>query len=233
MNNITKIIAGIIAVVVIAVGGYFGYIWFAGGSGEPTTDIADAAETIEDAGEGTRFSIITEGSEARFELDEDLRGVRTTAIGTTDQIAGEIVINFANPQASQIGTIRVNSRTLETDQSFRNRKLRADILKSSQDEFEFIDFEPTALIGLPESIEIGGTYEFEIVGNLTIIGQTHEATFAATVTLDSETQISGSATATVLRSDYGINIPSVPTVANVEDEVLLTLTFIAEMVEGE
>jgi polyisoprenoid-binding protein YceI len=233
MKNIAQIIAGLVVAAVIVVAGYLGYIWFSGGSGEPSTDISEAAQTIEAAGEGTRFAITTEGTEARFELDEDLRGIRTTAIGTSNQVAGEIAINFDNPQASQMGTIRVNARTLETDQAFRNRALRADILKSSQDEFEFIDFEPTALNGLPESIEMGATYHFEIVGNLRIVGQTHEATFAATITLDSESQISGTATTTVLRSDYGIAIPSVPSVANVEDEVELNLRFVAGAVQEE
>lgn len=231
MNNTVRMIVGVIVVAIIAVGAFFAYIWFAGGSGEPSTDIGEAVESVEGAGEGTVFSIVAESSEARFELDEDLRGSRVTAVGTTNQVGGDIVLNFDNPQASELGTIRINSRTLETDQSFRNRALRAEILKSSQDEFEFIDFEPTTLNGLPESIEVGSTYEFEIVGNLTVIGETKEATFAASVTVDSETQISGTASGTVLRSDYGIIIPSVPAVANVEDEVLLILNFVAA-VEG-
>ena len=52
-------------------------------------------------------------------------------------------------------------------------------------------------------------------------------TFAATVTLDSETQISGSATVNLLHGDFGLVIPDVPSVANVTDDVTLSLEFVA------
>jgi len=52
-------------------------------------------------------------------------------------------------------------------------------------------------------------------------------TFAVRVTAVSPTQLQGTASATVTRSDYGLNIPSVPNVANVEEEVELYIDFTA------
>jgi hypothetical protein len=43
----------------------------------------------------------------------------------------------------------------------------------------------------------------------------------------SETQIAGIASAIIARSDYGLTIPSVPNVANVEEEVELYIDFVA------
>ncbi|MBX3055144.1 MAG: hypothetical protein KF770_01610 [Anaerolineae bacterium] len=43
----------------------------------------------------------------------------------------------------------------------------------------------------------------------------------------SATQLTGTATATVSRGDYGLQIPSVPNVANVEEEVELIIDFVA------
>ena len=81
-------------------------------------------------------------SQATFTLQEDLRGARTTVVGATSEIGGNIMVNLTDPSASSIGTILINARTLETDNSFRNRALRSQILKSAQDAHEFIVFEP-------------------------------------------------------------------------------------------
>lgn len=191
---------------------------------------AEAAEATQEAaaastGERTLYRIDSSNSQVSFALQEDLRGVRTDVIGTTTEVAGDIVIDYANPAASQIGTIRINARTLETDQSMRNRMIRSEILLSAQDAYEFIEFVPTAINGLPAAVEVGETYTFEIVGNLTMIGVSREVAFDATVTIASAEQISGTATATVLYSDWGISIPSVPQVANVTPEVTLTINF--------
>src|SRR5690606_7559537 len=147
--------------------GFFDYLYIAGGSGEVIQDISDVAEEIEDAGDGVLFRIVPEESEVSFTLEEDLGGVRTTVIGTTTQVGGDIVINFDNPSASEIGTITINARSLETDQSFRNQAIRANILRSGQDAYEFITFDPTSISGLPDTVEIGETYNFDITGSLT------------------------------------------------------------------
>ena len=203
----------------------------------PTEEVVEEPEptqvpTEEVAAARTLYRIGTDGSEVTFSLDEDLRGSRITVVGATDQVAGDIVIDFGNPAASQIGTIRINARTLETDNNFRNRAIRGQILRSSEDEFEFIEFVPTALNGLPESVTVGETYTFEIVGDLTITGVSREVTFTTTVTMDSETAISGVATATVLYADWGINIPDVPSVSNITDEVILAIDFVANQAES-
>ena len=52
-------------------------------------------------------------------------------------------------------------------------------------------------------------------------------TFEGTVTLKSDTQIDGDLKATVTRSDFGLTIPNVPSVADVTDEVKLELQFTA------
>ena len=51
------------------------------------------------------------------------------------------------------------------------------------------------------------------------------------VTPVSETRIEGSAHATVLRADYGLQIPNAPGVANVSEEVGLEIDFVATAVQ--
>ena len=171
------------------------------------------------------FIIQQAGSQARFELDEDLRGNRITVIGTTDQVAGQIAIDYANLAATELGIITINARTLVTDNDFRNRAIQREILETGP--YEFITFTPTSIDGLPDSINVGETATFNVIGDLTIRDQTNSVNFSVTVTAISETEIGGNAFATVTREMYGIGIPSVPGVANVEDEIELYIDFIA------
>lgn len=87
---------------------------------------------------------------------------------------------------------------------------------------------PPAVTSLPESVEVGQTITFMIEGDLAIRDVTLPVTFAVEAAAVSSTQISGTATAVVNRSDYGLAIPSVPSVANVEEEVELSIYFLAD-----
>lgn len=171
------------------------------------------------------FSIQQTSSQASFTLDEVLRGVDTTVIGVTNQVAAQILLNFNEPASSQIGIVTINARTLRTNSENRNRALRNEIL--DVDEYEFISFEPVALIGLPETIEIGKSYEIEIIGNLTIRHIINEVSFIATINIESNTQISGTASTIIQRGAFELTIPRVPNVAGVSEDVLLAIDFVA------
>lgn len=192
---------------------------------EAVAEVAAAYPEAEAGGAVIVYTISPEGSSVRFELDEDLRGQRVTVVGETDQVAGELAINLSNLSDTQVGVMQINARGLATDNNFRNRAIQNEILNTGN--FEFITFEPTAVNGLPDSAAVGDTVEFTIDGNLTITDQTQPATFTVTATVVSEGQITGTATAVVNRTNFGLNIPSVPNVANVEEEVDLIIEFTA------
>jgi polyisoprenoid-binding protein YceI len=203
--------------------------WVAGGNSTPSAPISAATLSAEDAGgERVVFHINPELSEVRFVISEELFGSPKTVIGATDQVAGEIAVDMANAANSHVGQIRINARTLETDDENRNRSLRNLILESSNDEFEFVTFAPSALNGLPaEAVAVGDTVEFEIMGDLTVRHITTPVTFTATATLVAEDRLEGTATTVVTRDTYEITIPSAPGVANVGNEVTLEISFVA------
>ncbi len=161
----------------------------------------------------------------RFELDEDLRGQRKTVIGTTDQVAGEIAVDLSDLSTVQIGVMQINARTLATDNNLRNRAIQNRILDTG--DFEFITFTPTAISDLPASTNIGEEITFIVNGDLTIRDITQPAVFTVITTAVSEEQLVGTASTIVLRSDFALQIPSVPNVANVEEEVELHIDFVA------
>lgn len=194
----------------------------------PTTAAATAepTPTTSSLPEGLRlFAISQAESEVRFELDEDLRGNRITVIGTTDQVAGELALNFDDLSQTQVGVLQINARALLTDNDFRNRAIQNEILDTGQ--YEFITFTPTGVSGLPVSAAVGAEITFSIAGDLTIRNITKPVVFDVTATAVSDSKITGTASAVVLRADFDLNIPSVPNVANVEEEVELYIVFTA------
>jgi polyisoprenoid-binding protein YceI len=224
------IIAVLIALAVGAGGGVLVYVYLVGGTGEATRSVQAATlepnpETGDD--QTQTFTIVPEESEILFLLDEDLMGRRNTVIGRTDQVTGNILVDFDNPSASMVGPIEINLRTLSTDNEFRNRAMRDQILESNRDEFEFTTFTPTAISGLPEAVEVGDTFTFTLTGDLPIRTTTTSVDWDVEVTVVSETRIEGRATTTITRAEYGLVIPTVPTVANVEEEVDLAIEFVA------
>ena len=174
---------------------------------------------------GTTYTIDQASSEARFVIDEVLNGSPKTVIGTTHQVAGQIVVDPTAPNSAQVGTIQIDGRTLSTDSDQRNNAIKNMILKTNQ--YEYITFVPTALVGLPESATVGQSYTFQIVGQLTIAGQTHEATFDVTAAATPDGKLQGTATTTIKYADWGISIPQVPFVTGVGDTVQLELDFVA------
>ncbi len=142
------VLMGITAVVSV-----LAYIYIVGGSGDPSTAIS--APTLEAQTSGTVFRIVPDESTASFTLTEELRNQPNTVVGTTNQVAGDIEIDSTTPANSIVGVIRINARTLSTDTEFRNRAIRAEILKSSKDEYEFIEFTPTSVTGTAGQRDIG------------------------------------------------------------------------------
>jgi polyisoprenoid-binding protein YceI len=186
----------------------------------PTTPSAETPPN-----EVIRYQIVADESTVSFRIAEDLRGQRIEAVGTTNQVAGEIAVNPSDLSTAQIGVIRVNARTFTTDSSNRDRAIRNFILNT--DQYEFITFTPTGIEGLSGSGALGQPFTFTIRGDLTIRDITRPVVFEASVRAESAERLVGVATTTVKRSDYNLQIPSVPFVANVSDDVVLTIDFVA------
>ncbi len=162
-----KVVRTILLLAVLVVGGGLAYIYFSGGSGDPSTDLttpelntttstASEPETTAQAVERSRhapaaaaFVLVSDESVASFELGEVLFGEAKTVVGTTSEVAGQVLFDPGDPATAQFSEIVINARTLETDRANRDRAMRsAVVLDSGSDEHEFISFVPTAIEGL-------------------------------------------------------------------------------------
>lgn len=199
----------------------------------PTVVAESASDTTDTESEGSdvRFTIVSEESEVRFLIGEEYSGVDITVVGSTNQVGGEILVDPETPTNSFIGPITINLRTLETDIELRNRAIRSQILHSAEDEYEFTDFVPTEIQGLPDEINIGEAFLFTVIGDMALVDITNTLTFEVTVTPISDDRIKGVAKTTISRSDYGLDNFNVPRqVGRVDDEVRLEIEFVAQRV---
>jgi polyisoprenoid-binding protein YceI len=247
-----SLVLWVAAAVLALAGAAFAYLfWFAGGSGEPSTELTTpelaattstslASSTTGDGSQPTStgstemesasltFVIDPNQSTARFEIDEVLNGSPKHVVGTTDQVAGQVRVNEADLASAEFSDIVVNARTFTTDSERRDRAIRGPvILDSASDAFELITFSATSVAGLEGSVQTGETVEFTITGDLTVKGNSEEVTFDASVTFVDEGTIEGTATAEITRDMFGIGIPSVPSVADVTNEVIIGIEFVA------
>lgn len=190
---------------------------------------ATAAPAEEAAGAmgSTVFVIDAAQSEVRFTLTELLMGNPTTVVGIGNGIEGSVTVNFDDYSQSTVSPIVIDASLLATDNNMRNGQIRRAILQTNNPEFQYITFTPTAVDGLPESATVGEAFDITVTGDLTIRTTTQPMTFEVTVTPVSESEIQGSARATLLRADFDLQIPSVPSVADVSEEVLLEFDFVA------
>lgn len=255
MNRTAAIIAIVVAFGLGVAVGVLGVLQATGGVSEPSQDAGEVvatlslnveptaveptaeptAEATEDAAASTAeralFRVVTDGeSVGRFYIDETLLGNRITVVGETPNVAGDVIVNFANPAASQIGQIAISARTLRTDNEFRDQAIRGRILFTN--DHEFIRFAPTGVSGLDsDPVAVGETITFEIAGDLTVRDVTLPVTFTAEVTLESDETIRGTVRTTILYSDFGIRIQAPPTVSDIADEVTIEMEFLAEKVD--
>ena len=175
------------------------------------------------------FEIVPNLSEARFLIDETLRGEPITVIGTNKNISGLISIDFDFPQKSSVEEIIIDSSSFVTDSSGRNRAIRQRILSSS--DYPQISFKSLRGNGIPEKATFypDQKYEFTISGEMTIRDRTLFETFDVVFEIIDFETIKGTAKTSALWFDYGVDIPQPQFVQIIDDELRIEFDFFAKV----
>ncbi len=101
-------------------------------------------------------------------------------------------------------------------------------MQTGNPEFQFAEFVPTEISGLPERATIGQAYPLQISGDLSVKGTSSLVTFEGSVTPVSATRLEGTAFTTVRYEDLGVTIPRLPEqVASVDENVRLEIDIVA------
>jgi polyisoprenoid-binding protein YceI len=173
------------------------------------------------------YEIVPEETTVTYEVGETLLNegnVIKQAVGTTQGVTGEIPVDFDQPQSTKIGALTADVSSLTSDSSRRDSAIRDRFLESAQ--YPTVTFVPTSVVGLPETSDPGVDYPVTLHGDLTIRETTQPAVFEAVVRMEDNT-IVGQATTTFLMSDFGFGPISIMGMLNTEDEVKITVDFVA------
>ncbi len=114
----------------------------------------------------TLYRVNASRSSVTYGIDEELAGTTHRATGSTKGIAGDIVIDEANPSASQVGDVVVNVQQLTSDQSLRDERIRHEGLQSN--DYPLATFRTTSITGMPDQIVDGTDYPIQLHGDLTV-----------------------------------------------------------------
>ena len=170
----------------------------------------------------TLFTVVPEGSEVRYRVQEQLaqRDLPNDAVGTTNNVAGSIVVDQNGAEVPEQSRIAVDTASLESDSARRDNYVRQNTLETQ--EYPTAEFVVREAPGLPNPLPTSGEAQFQVVGGLTIHGVTRPATWEATARFDEQGAMANATTRLTL-TDFGMTPPRVGPVLSIEDEAQLEL----------
>jgi polyisoprenoid-binding protein YceI len=203
----------------------------------PTAEAAAAGNAAPGPVSGQRtFVIVPEQSKASYVVNEEFFGGALAkygiaagtgeTVGGTQQIEGQLQLNLDDLSAA-LGenhfTVQLN--TLASDQDRRDQWIRENGPRFN--EYPAATFVATAIEGAPAAYEDGQEVGFKLIGDLTVRDVTTPATFDVNARLVGDT-LSGTATAHVKMSDFGIEPPNFANTLTVADEFRIEVQFVAK-----
>jgi polyisoprenoid-binding protein YceI len=217
MSRLTKIlIASAVAVVLLVVGGGFAvYKIFIESDPEPPAKITKTTTVEGGALDGTyRVGPGDTNSFVGYRVQEQLVGgvVEQTATGRTSDITGSFTIT---DRTVQDVTVTADLRTLTSDRTQRDDAIKDRGLESNRfPEAKFVLSEP---IERPTVPAVGETVTATARGEFTLHGVTKQVEIPLEGRWDGrDVQVVGRLH--IVFSDYGIQAPTSPVVASIDDE---------------
>jgi polyisoprenoid-binding protein YceI len=186
--------------------------------GPPTPPPVGAAPAVE------RFALVPGESSASYHAQETFLGSTRTAVGTTREVRGHILIDRSNLRGLHIGTIVIDLSKLQSDNGSRDDYLRRNTLATER--FPTAEFAPSDVLGLPEAPAPGRDVPVTIRGALRLRDVTRNASFAAVLRFE-DAAIIGAASTTVRLTDHGIPPPNFANLVRAGDAVRLEIRFTA------
>lgn len=212
----------------------------------PTVEPEEAAPAVDPSGEPTvyniggganetrTYTIVGSESTASYLVDEEFFADALTkfniqpgdvdVVGSTQEVSGELALNFGNSELLESGSFVVNLVSLTTDQNRRDNFIRDNHLESNK--FPEATFVATAVSGLPTTYTEGEEISFELTGDLGIRDVTIEATFDVTAVLQNG-RLTGVARLPIAMSTFGIEPPNFANTLTVADDFVIQVAFTA------
>lgn len=237
MARNTKVIIGVVAVVVVLAGAGLAAVFLVGGDGPEELSFDDATSTTGADGDGGSTTTVaaadvpvtldgpwvaTTGSQAGYRVLEDRLGgaANIEAVGRTDQVTGAFTV--AGTTVSDV-TFTVDVASITSDSGQRDGRFRSSIMNA--EEFPTASFvgDPITLDAVPADGEVATV---PASGRLTLRGVTQDVSVTVEVKrAGSQVQVLGAIP--VVFADYGIETPSPPGLS-VRDNGVVEFLIVAE-----
>jgi polyisoprenoid-binding protein YceI len=174
---------------------------------------------------GTRYVLVQDKTEALYRARETFvnQPAPVEAVGRTNDVEGEIVLDGPGVLRGQVVGMRIDLRTLVSDQTRRDNFIRQNTLQT--DQFPYAEFRSTEPAG-PGTVAPGQEATFQIKGLMTIKGRERPITWEARARLDGTT-IVGNARARIKLTDFGLEPPRLA-ILSVEDDMTWEIGLVAE-----
>jgi polyisoprenoid-binding protein YceI len=167
-----------------------------------------------------RYGVVTDGSEVRYRVREQLAGLNfpNDAVGATSAVEGAVAFDAQGRVLRGESRFTIDLRTLRSDEPRRDNYLRRNTLETER--YPTVTFVPTEARRLPFPFPPSGSAPFELVGDLTVKDVTRSVTWNATASFDGPV-VSVRARTAFRFADFGLRVPRVAVVLGVEDDIKL------------
>jgi polyisoprenoid-binding protein YceI len=173
---------------------------------------------------GVRLDV-AEGSRATYRVREQLAGINfpSDAVGGTNAVSGGLVIEpdgSINPAQSKL---TVDLRTLKSDQDQRDGFIKGN-RGLDTDKFPLAEFVVRRAVGLPWPFPAAPPAQagFQLVGDMTIYGNTSEVTWNVIATFRDQ-QVAGRANTEFTFEKFKIPKPQLARLLSVDDNIKLEI----------
>lgn len=181
-------------------------------------------QLVLDPGGAVRFSLVPSFSKVSYRAREVLRGInfQTDAMGSTREVTGSITLEENGGIRGDDSRITVDLRTLRSDEPIRDRFIQDNTLQTEQ--YPTAEFQLVELRGVSKPIPTEIDVSVELLGDLTVHGTTLPATWVGSARLDGDV-LTGVVSTRVSITEFGMDLPSVFRVLELEDALTLELAF--------
>lgn len=169
---------------------------------------------------------IVEGTTARYSVREQLAGISfpSDAVGTTQSVAGIVVINPDGSIDTEHSKLSVDLRSIKSDQPMRDGYVQKLTLETEK--FPSLEFVPKRAVGLPAPLPAGMQAQagFQLIGDMTLHGVTKEVTWNVVATFGND-MVGGRATTSFEFATFNLAKPTLARLLSVDDKIALEIEF--------
>jgi polyisoprenoid-binding protein YceI len=157
-------------------------------------------------------------------VTEQFAGINfpSDAVGTSQVVTGTFTLT-ADGSIAPGSKLTIDLKALKSDQDMRDNFVRTRTLQT--DQYQFAEFVPTKITGVPTMIPFQGQTGFELTGNMTIHGVTKEVKFQGIATFNRDGTIAGRAKTSFNFGTFGLTKPTLARLMSVDDKIDLEIVF--------